>query len=307
MKRKIFIISFTSCLCVLSLLLGVVFGMGINARLSGSAVEKSSDNNKFSVSAPLANSENGIKLISEVTTISAASDDGVIQAYTITATVDGNASDTSVSFNVAYKDGSAVSSDICTYIVNDNQINIAFYRRFNQQIVVTAYANADPTKSATCNIDCNTEYCPSGHFIVNDDVLEPGSYVYYSPSFSITKLTDIDYCNYAGTVEHNHNDAGNGNELVLTEEARIAIKNALGLDNCYIKQYSYAGECFDFLIEDFAELYGCSYNDFLNILLDCEYWFELTFYLDDTFESGVIERTYYSTLCIGAFDVDGGV
>ena len=158
MKNKIFTSRLISCFCVLTLMFGVFCGFGLTAKATGY------DSQAVMSGVSTHNSTNNVMLASDVT----ESEKTVIQSYVLTATVEGDTSNKTVSYSVKYKDGTTPSASVCTYEVVDGKLHIDFYERFNKQIVVTAYSNANRKCTATCTIDCNKVRLGFGNYFVND-------------------------------------------------------------------------------------------------------------------------------------------
>ena len=164
MKKKIFIAIGIAVFCTVAIVLGVLFATSVKANAADKALTPS---DVFTVNT--SEHGTGMKLISEVIEGEAMpyemrSGYAFIAAYYLQAEVTG-AENTSVTYSVAYKDGTAVESDVVSYMSDGSSIFIGFHEKFNQTVVVTATSNANPYAFATCEIDCYKEYTGSNFII----------------------------------------------------------------------------------------------------------------------------------------------
>ena len=164
MKKKIFIAIGIAVFCTVAIVLGVLFATSVIVNTADKALTPSE---VFTVNIP--EHSTGVKLISEVIEGEAMpyemrSGYAFIAAYYLQAEVTG-VENTSVTYSVAYKDGTAVESDVVSYMFDGSSIFIGFHKKFNQTVVVTATSNANPYAFATCEIDCYKKYTGSNFII----------------------------------------------------------------------------------------------------------------------------------------------
>lgn len=144
--------------CVLTAVLGVVFGM--NHSSEDLNVSKDMSDNDIVVNAT---EENGIMLTSGVATTAA---DGTT-SKTLTATVTPTSSSSlSYSWSVAFKNASsawATGKNVTDYVTvaqdssNKFKATVTFKKRFSEQIIVTVACIVKPSIKATATVDCYKE------------------------------------------------------------------------------------------------------------------------------------------------------
>ena len=305
MKKKIFFGSLVSALCAFSLILGVVFGMGLNSRDNTPTVQDGSASEDFLLNIP--DNGNGIKLISNVVETESLpaemkSSFTYLAAYMLNATVIGT-EDTSVTYSVAYEDGTPVESDIVFYFSVENSLHIGFFKIFNQTVVVTATSNANPNATASCNIDCHKEYDKvEGFTFTSNGVVKTiengGTYIVdVSDQFSSDPLGYQALYHYNGTYGSNSAPGSEHWCFWLTSEAMSAL-DAAGID------YSYGTDC-DTLYSLFSMIDGfeADSTSAVNALSGVSTIFQCDLTIEFWDENG--EQLYESvegTFYVGGFD-----
>ena len=144
--------------CVLTAVLGVVFGM--NHSSEDLNVSKDMSNNDIVVNAT---EENGIMLTSGVATTAADGTTSKILTATVTPT---NSSSLGYSWSVAFKNASstwATGKNVTDYVTvtqdssNKFKATVTFKKRFSEQIIVTIACIVKPSVKATATVDCYKE------------------------------------------------------------------------------------------------------------------------------------------------------
>lgn len=276
MKKKIFIAIGIAVFCTVAIVLGVLFATSVKANAADKALTPSE---VFTVNTP--EHGTGMKLISEVIEGEAMpyemrSGYAFIVAYYLQAEVTG-AENTSVTYSVAYKDGTAVESDVVSYMSDGSSIFIGFHKKFNQTVVVTATSNANPYAFAMCEIDCRKEYMGS-NFIIDfcgsTTYVEDGETYYIDSDYQLSEdyFSVISDSQYFGSYGSDY--GGPESEhwcFYLTTEAKQALEN-IGFDyeSVYDATSLYALFCYSIPSFEYSPNLVLSALSEVNTIFVCE-------------------------------------
>ena len=276
MKKKIFIAIGIAVLCMVAIVFGVLFSTSVKVNAADKALTPSE---VFTVNIP--EHGTGVKLISEVIEGEAMpyemrSGYAFIAAYYLQAEVTGP-ENTSVTYSVAYKDGTAVESDVVSYMSNGSSIFIGFHKKFSQTVVVTAISNANPYAFSTCEIDCYKEYTGS-NFIIDfcgsTTYVEDGETYYIDSDYQLSEdyFSVISDSQYFGSY-----GSGNGGPdsehwfIYLTTEAIQALgNNGIGYEYYCDVASLYDMFCYSIPLFEYSPDEVLSALSEVNTIFECE-------------------------------------